>query len=85
MTPSPATDDEPIATILILRRAPEELTRFQDDVIAEDAALVIWQVGTNAIYRSLHEPSVVAGIVATGLSWLKELGPPGPDVILMDL
>jgi hypothetical protein len=58
------------------QEAPEELTRFQDDVIAEDAALVVWQVGTNAIYRSLYEPSVVAGIVATGLSWLK--GQPGP-------
>jgi len=67
------------------QEAPEELTRFQDDVIAEDAALVIWQVGTNAIYRSLYEPSVVAGIVATGLSWLKGLGALGPDVILMDL
>jgi GDSL-like Lipase/Acylhydrolase family len=67
------------------QEAPEELTRFQDDVIAEDAALVIWQVGTNAIYRNLYEPSVVAGIVATGLSWLKGLGPLGPDVILMDL
>jgi lysophospholipase L1-like esterase len=64
------------------QEAPEELSRFQDDVIAEDAALVIWQVGTNAIYRSLYDPSVVAGIVATGLSWLKGLG---PDVILMDL
>jgi acyl-CoA thioesterase I len=60
------------------QEAPEELTRFQDDVIAEDAALVIWQVGTNAIYRHLYEPSVVAGIVATGLSWLKGLGPLGP-------
>lgn len=67
------------------QEAPEELTRFQDDVIAEDAALVIWQVGTNAIYRSLYEPAVVAGIVATGLSWLKGLGPLRPDVILMDL
>jgi len=60
------------------QEAPEELTRFQDDVIAEDAALVIWQVGTNAIYRHLYEPSVVAGSVATGLSWLKGLGPLGP-------
>jgi hypothetical protein len=25
------------------KEAPEELTRFQDDVIAEDASLVIWQ------------------------------------------
>jgi len=67
------------------QEAPEQLARFQDDVIAEDAALVIWQVGANAIYRNLYEPSVVAGIVATGLSWLKGLGPLGPDVILMDL
>jgi hypothetical protein len=67
------------------QEVPEELARFQDDVIAEDAALVIWQVGTNAIYRSLYDPSVVAGIVATGLSWLKGLGSLGPDVILMDL
>jgi acyl-CoA thioesterase-1 len=67
------------------QEAPEQLARFQDDVIAEDAALVIWQVGANAIYRKLYEPSVVAGIVATGLSWLKGLGPLGPDVILMDL
>ena len=66
------------------QEAPEELTRFQDDVIAEDAALVIWQVGTNAIYRNLYAPSVVAGIVATGLSWLKGLASV-PDVILMDL
>jgi acyl-CoA thioesterase I len=70
------------------QEAPEELSRFQDDVISEGAALVIWQVGTNAIYRNLYEPSVVAGIVATGLSWLKGLGSErelGPDVILMDL
>jgi hypothetical protein len=67
------------------QEAPEELTRFQDDVIAEEAALVIWQVGTNAIYRSLYAPSDIAGVVATGLSWLKGLGPLGPDVILMDL
>jgi hypothetical protein len=66
------------------QEAPEELTRFQDDVIAEGAALVIWQVGTNAIYRNLYDPSVVAKIVATGLSWLKGLER-SPDVILMDL
>jgi hypothetical protein len=44
-----------------------------------------WSSGSNAIYRSLYEPSVVAGIVATGLSWLKGLGPFGPDLILIDL
>jgi hypothetical protein len=48
------------------QEAPEELTRFQDDVIAEDAALVIWQVGTNAIYRSLYEPSVLRGSLPPG-------------------
>jgi acyl-CoA thioesterase I len=64
------------------QEAPEELARFESDVIIELPTLVIWQVGTNAIYRDLYQPSDVAGTVATGLSWLKSLA---ADVILMDL
>jgi acyl-CoA thioesterase I len=65
------------------QEAPEELSRFESDVIAEAPALVIWQVGTNAIYhRTLYDPYRVAGTIATGLSWLKGLE---MDVILMDL
>jgi acyl-CoA thioesterase I len=65
------------------QEAPEELGRFESDVVAEAPTLVIWQVGTNAIYhRDLYDPPRVAGTIATGLSWLKQLP---MDVILMDL
>src|SRR6476469_4783938 len=65
------------------QEAPEELSRFEPDVVAEAPTLVIWQVGTNAIYhRDLYDPPKVAGTIATGLSWLKQLH---MDVILMDL
>src|SRR3569833_2990835 len=31
--------------------APEELSRIESDVIAEAPALVIWQVGSNAVFH----------------------------------
>jgi acyl-CoA thioesterase I len=65
------------------QEAPEEASRFESDVITEAPILVIWQVGTNAIYhRTLYDPGRVAETIATGLSWLKGLE---MDVILMDL
>jgi lysophospholipase L1-like esterase len=65
------------------QEAPEELSRFESDVLAEVPTLVIWQVGTNAIYhRELYDPPSVASIITTGVSWLKRLE---TDVILMDL
>jgi lysophospholipase L1-like esterase len=65
------------------QEAPEELPRFESDVISEAPALVIWQVGTNAIFhRDLYDPYRVAATIATGVSWLKDLE---ADVILMDL
>jgi len=65
------------------QEAPEELARFESDVIVEAPILVIWQVGTNAIYhRKLYDPPSVARIVETGVSWLKNLQ---IDVILMDM
>jgi hypothetical protein len=65
------------------QEAPEEAARFESDVIAEAPSLVIWQVGTNAIYhRDSYDPPRVAGTIATGLSWLKQLP---MDVILMDM
>ena len=43
------------------QEAPTELSRFESDVFAEAPALVIWQVGTNAIYhRDLYDPRAVA-------------------------
>ena len=65
------------------QEAPEELARFASDVFAEGPALVLWQVGTNAIYhRELYDPHRVAATIETGLGWLKarEI-----EVILMDL
>lgn len=67
------------------QEAPEEAARFEADVIGEAPALVIWQVGTNAIYhRTLYDPRRVAATIATGLSWLGQ-SDVGADVILMDL
>lgn len=65
------------------QEAPEELSRFESDVIAEAPTLAIWQAGTNAIFhRDLYDPHAVAGTIATGVSLLKGLP---MDVILMDL
>jgi hypothetical protein len=65
------------------QEAPEELSRFESDVIAEAPALVIWQVGTNAVYRKLdYNPDDVENAIAAGLDWLAGLP---MDVVLMDL
>jgi acyl-CoA thioesterase-1 len=49
------------------QEAPEEVPRFESDVMAEDPSLVIWQVGTNAIaHRDLYDPGRVAATIATG-------------------
>jgi hypothetical protein len=65
------------------QEAPSELSRFEPDVIDEMPALVIWQVGTNAVFR-LGEFSFddVEASFATGLDWLADLP---IDVVLMDL
>jgi acyl-CoA thioesterase-1 len=65
------------------QEAPEELSRFESDVIGEAPALVIWQVGTNAVYRKedYNFDDVTAAITA-GLDWLADLP---TDVVLMDL
>ena len=65
------------------QEAATELSRFEGDVFAEAPALVIWQVGTNAIYhRDLYDPRGVALSIATGLGWLSGRA---IDVILMDM
>jgi acyl-CoA thioesterase-1 len=63
------------------QEAPEELSRFQPDVFDEAPALVIWQVGTNAIFHDNNRAEVAAAI-KVGLQWLA--GFPA-DVVLMDL
>jgi hypothetical protein len=57
------------------------LLRFQSDVFDEKPALVIWQVGTNAIFHDNNRAEVAAAIEA-GLVRLAGLP---ADVVLMDL
>jgi lysophospholipase L1-like esterase len=67
--------------------APKELQRFDTDVIPADPDLVIWQVGTNAIWQAAdqHPPSFedTTRAIADGLVKLREKTQ--ADVILMDL
>ena len=65
------------------QEAPDELSRFEPDVIGEAPALIIWQVGTNAVFRKeQYNFEDIAGLIATGLDWLAGLP---MDVVLMDL
>ena len=62
--------------------ATTELLRIQSDVIAEAPALVIWQVGTNAVFRSDEfDFEAVVKAIADGLKLLSKIP---TDVILMD-
>ena len=64
--------------------ASTELTRMQSDVIDEKPALVIWQVGTNAVFHN-DDPRFafekVVNAVAEGLDRLAKIP---ADVVLMD-
>jgi acyl-CoA thioesterase-1 len=65
------------------QEAPEELSRFESDIIGEAPALVIWQVGTNAVYRKEdYNFNDVTAAIAVGLDWLAGLP---TDVVLMNL
>jgi len=69
------------------QEAPIELQRFGTDVIAEEPDLVIWQVGTNAVWQSPDQnpPSFgeTTGAIRDGLVKLRD--ETQADVILMDL
>lgn len=64
------------------QEAPEEISRFQPDVFDENPSLVIWQVGTNAVYKD-YSPDEVKAAIRAGLKWLKAKAT--MDVVLMDL
>jgi acyl-CoA thioesterase I len=65
------------------QEAPEEIARFECDVIAEAPVLVIWQVGTNAVFHDQdHDPKDISAAIEAGLGWLAPLP---MDVVLMDL
>jgi hypothetical protein len=63
--------------------APDERDRLQRDVIDEKPSLVIWQVGTNAVWKA-YDLGKVAEAIDAGLKLL--LGSrPEMDIVLMDL
>src|SRR6516164_11839942 len=65
------------------QEAADELSRFECDVFAEAPSLVIWQVGTNAVFRKIdYNFDDVERAIAVGHSWLATLP---ADVVLMDL
>lgn len=64
------------------QEAPEELARMERDVIVERPDVVIWQVGTNAVWKS-HDYDIedVAANIQSGLERLKDVS---TDIILMN-
>jgi hypothetical protein len=65
------------------QEAPVEQTRFDADVIGvAPPALVIWQVGTNAVWQLGHDLDTVVAAIVTGLDRLSRID---TDVVLMDL
>jgi lysophospholipase L1-like esterase len=66
--------------------APMELARMNRDVIAEKPSVVIWQMGTNAVWQSKEDnpPSYDETIAALrdGIEYLRQEG--AIDIILMD-
>jgi len=69
------------------QEAPIEFQRFDTDVIAEKPDLVIWQVGTNAIWQSPDQnpPSFDETTNAIREGLVKLRNQTQADVILMDL
>jgi lysophospholipase L1-like esterase len=61
--------------------APDELRRLQSDVIAERPSVVIWQVGTNAVWKK-QDLKATAKAIMEGLALLAEAF---VDIVLMDL
>ena len=60
--------------------AIEELLRFDADIFAEAPSLVIWQVGTNAVFHN-YDLDGVAAKIAEGLARLRDKP---MDVLLID-
>jgi lysophospholipase L1-like esterase len=69
------------------QEAPIELERFDTDVIAEKPNLVIWQVGTNAVWQrpDQNPPSFNKTTEAIRDGLVKLRNETQADVILMDL
>ena len=65
--------------------ASTELPRMKSDVIDEAPALVIWQVGTNAVFRNTNPDFAFEKVVAAIAEGLDRLAKIPTDVVLMDL
>jgi hypothetical protein len=64
------------------QEANEELGRFETDIYPDDPALVIWQVGTNAVFHNdQYDVDVVAENIRKGLA---ELRARGFEVLVID-
>jgi len=61
--------------------APDELNRFKSDIFDEKPSLVIWQVGTNAVFRKNHKIKDSADAIKNGL---RQLAEHDLDVVLLD-
>jgi len=64
--------------------ASTELPRMQSDAIDEAPALVIWQVGTNAVFRNTEPEFAFEKVFAAIAEGLDRLAKIPADVILMD-
>ncbi|OAF10867.1 GDSL family lipase [Bradyrhizobium centrolobii] len=81
-------DPHPEIRIDVLNRgkggeeASDELRRFEADIFRDSPALVIWQVGTNAVFHNdLYDVEVVAAKIGEGLAQLRDRG---FEVLLID-
>lgn len=82
--------DSGIARIDVLNRgkggeeADRELPRFESDIFAESPSLVIWQVGTNAVFRNKEfDFETVVAAIERGLDQLRSRSQV-MDVMLID-
>jgi acyl-CoA thioesterase-1 len=64
--------------------ASTELPRMQSDVIDEAPALVIWQLGTNAVFRNTEPKFAFEKVFDAIAEGLKRLSKIPTDVVLMD-
>ena len=64
--------------------AGDELKRFERDIFTEKPSLVIWQVGTNAVFHGGNIDQAVDQAVADIATGLQQLSGKPMDVVLID-
>lgn len=67
------------------QEAPEELKRFKSDIFSENPSLVLWQIGTNAVFhRDQYKFQDVLDAIADGVNQLLKPRQRPMDVVLID-